>query len=67
MSENDEEKAKDKGREKKKSDIDFPVDFSLVSNAGDNGHGKEVWRCPSCGIIFPSYQSYREHSSSEHG
>jgi hypothetical protein len=67
MSENDEEKAKDKGREKKKSDIDFPVDFSLVSNAGDNDHSKEIWRCPSCGIIFTSYQSYREHSSSEHG
>jgi hypothetical protein len=58
----------DNGREKKKSDKDIPDDLSLVGSAGVREEElKEICVCPSCHMIFPSYQSLTEHFSIYHG
>jgi hypothetical protein len=64
-----ESKKNDKGRENKKSDNnDIPDDLLVVGGAGLRKEElKEIWICPSCHMIFPSYQSLTEHFSIYHG
>jgi hypothetical protein len=60
-------KENDKGRENKKSDNDIPDDLSLVCGAGLRKEElREICICPSCHLIFPSYQSLTEHFSIYH-
>ena len=65
-----ESKKNDKGREenKKSDNNDIPNNLSLVGSAGLRKEElKEIWICPSCHMIFPSYQSLTEHFSIYHG
>ena len=64
-----ESKKNDKGRENKKLDNnDIPDDLLVVGGDGLRKEElKEIWICPSCNMIFPSYQSLTEHFSIYHG
>jgi hypothetical protein len=63
-----ESKENDKGMENKKSDNGIPDELSLVGGAGLRKEQlKEIWICPSCHMIFPSYESLTEHFSIYHG
>jgi hypothetical protein len=66
-----ESKKNDKGREnnKKSDNNDIPDNLSLVGGGASlrKEELKEIWICPSCHMIFPSYQSLTEHFSIYHG
>ena len=53
----------------RKSDNDIPDNLSLVGGGAGlrKEELKEIWICPSCNMIFPSYQSLTEHFSIYHG